>query len=69
MIPLAFILFALGWIDLPPVPAALPALDVRTMSRAELLQRRRDGRAVRRRRRRRLRDQRKEMPHRTNYHE
>ena len=51
MIPFAFILLALGWIDLPPAPAALPALEVRTMTRAELLQRRRDGRSARRRRR------------------
>lgn len=68
MIPFALIIFALGWIDLPPVPAALPALDVRTLTRTELLERRRDGREARRRRRR-LRDQRDDMPHRTNPHE
>lgn len=51
MIPVAFLTFALGWIDLPPRPAGLPALNIRTMTRAELLDRRRDGRAGRRRRR------------------
>ena len=53
MMPLAFIILALGWIDLPPAPAALPALEIRTMARAELLERRRDGRARRRQRRQR----------------
>lgn len=51
MIPFAFIILALGWIDLPPAPAELPAIEVRTMTRAELLERRRDGREARRRRR------------------
>lgn len=49
--PLALLIFMLGWIDLPPRPAGLTALQIRIMSREELLARRRDGRSSRRRRR------------------
>lgn len=50
MLPLALALIVAGWFDLPPRPAQLPAIAVREMTRVELLERRRAGRASRRRR-------------------
>ena len=51
MLPLALLVVTLGWFDLPPRPATLPPLAVRLLTREELLERRRDGRANRREKR------------------
>jgi hypothetical protein len=51
MLPLALLMVMLGWFDAPPRPAELPPPASRVLTREELLQRRRDGRAGRRERR------------------
>ena len=55
----ALLIFALGWLSLPPDPVVAELPAVRIMGREELLRRRREGRAQRRRyrQRRRLIDQ------------
>lgn len=47
MIALALAMIAAGWFDVPP-PAELPPPFSRILTRDELLERRRDGRARRR---------------------
>lgn len=54
MLPLALALIVAGWFDLPPRPATLPTPAVRVLTREELLERRREGRASRRNKRHRF---------------